>query len=600
MTLSRKLLFSLSVAILSLLSSCSLKQMVKLAEQQELNVTPSPLELHGDSVKFDVSATIPVKMLKKNKIYTIKTWYEYGDPTTELDKFEFTDTEFPNQKVEQPSITKSFSFPYTDEAMKTGELKIQGVASNLEKTKYKETAILPIAKGLITTSRLYLPSYEVVFADHGYNNKEELIPNNVDFFFEQGSAKLRKSEVSGEQGKLLNAFIASKNVTRTVTITGTHSPEGLENINSKLAEDRAKVIKDFYFRKMKEYDYKGLADSIKFETKAVFQNWDALKKELNAYASITSEEKSQITSIIDGSNGSFEDKAKAISKLSFYKKVLDDVYPQLRASQTEILSVKQKKTDAEINVLARAIYKGEASADTLTYEELMYAASLTPLLEEKIKIYETATKSNDSWKSHNNLGVAYYKMSEKTSNTTSKNDFIAKAKAQFELAVNKEDNAFTQNNLAGVYLSEGDHLKAETLFNKAQDAAGGNALVSKSIAAGKGVINIRKGNYTEAIASLSNAEDIENASYNLGLTYLLNKDYDKATTALEKESYENKNNALLPYLRAILAARQGDETALGVTLGQAVQIGNKLKEKALNDLEFESFKTKPSFIEALK
>ena len=311
MTLFRKVLFSLSAALLMLLSSCSLKQMVKLAEQQELNVNPSPLELHGDSVKFDVSATLPVKMLKKNKIYTIKTWYEYGDPTEELEKFEFKDTEFPNQKVEQPSISKSFSFPYIGEAMQTGELIIQGVASNLDKTKYQETAVLPIAKGLITTSRLYLPSYAVEFADHGYNNKEELIPNNVDFFFEQGSAKLRRSEVSGDQGQFLTAFIASKNVTRTVTITGTHSPEGLENINSKLAEDRAKVIRDFYFKKMKEFDYKGLADSIKFETKAVFQDWDALKKELDAYDGISSSEKSEIIKIINQSGSSFEAKAKA-------------------------------------------------------------------------------------------------------------------------------------------------------------------------------------------------------------------------------------------------------------------------------------------------
>ena len=45
-------------------------------------------------------------------------------------------------------------------------------------------------------------------------------------------------------------FIASKNKTRTVEIIGSHSPEGLESVNSELSEDRAKVIKDFYFKKM--------------------------------------------------------------------------------------------------------------------------------------------------------------------------------------------------------------------------------------------------------------------------------------------------------------------------------------------------------------
>ena len=60
-------------------NSCSLKQMVKMAKDQELTVTPSPLEVHGDSVAFDISATLPVKMLKKNKIYSVNSFYKNGE-----------------------------------------------------------------------------------------------------------------------------------------------------------------------------------------------------------------------------------------------------------------------------------------------------------------------------------------------------------------------------------------------------------------------------------------------------------------------------------------------------------------------------------------
>jgi hypothetical protein len=47
----------------------------------------------------------------------------------------------------------------------------------------------------------------------------------------------------------------AKNVTRTVTITGTHSPEGAERINTKLSEERAAAIEKFYRAQMKKYDY---------------------------------------------------------------------------------------------------------------------------------------------------------------------------------------------------------------------------------------------------------------------------------------------------------------------------------------------------------
>ena len=52
--------------------------------------------------------------------------------------------------------------------------------------------------------------------------------------------------VSLKRDDEFEAFIAHKNITRTVTITGTHSPEGTERINSKLSNDRAAVIEKYY------------------------------------------------------------------------------------------------------------------------------------------------------------------------------------------------------------------------------------------------------------------------------------------------------------------------------------------------------------------
>lgn len=592
----------IAIAILStlFLAGCGLKQMAKMAEQQEINVNPSPLELHGDSVKFNVQATLPPNMLKKNKLYTIKTYYKYGQPGQEFETFEFRDVEFPNQKVEQPSKDKQFSFFY-EEGMEEGQLYIKGVASNLEKTKYQETPEIEIAQGVITTSRLAANASKSAYAPHGYNNKEELIPVDVVFHFDQGSSVLKKSEVGGEAGKELDAFIAAKFKTKTVTMTGTHSPEGREATNEKLAEDRAKVIKDFYFNKMKQYDYKDLIDSIKFETKSIFQNWDLVKKQLAKYDGISSDEKKQIISIISNKSLSFADAQKEIELLPFYKGLLKNFYPKLRTSTTQILKIKDKKTDAEISLLAKAIVDGKASADTLTYAELMYAGYLTPLLEEKAGIYSAATKDSTTWEAHNNLGAVYLEMASKVNDDAAKVELIEKAKSQLEISTKTAETAENLNNLGVCYLVINEKAKALELYTKAESAKASNQEVYTFIKAGKGAAQIRYADYSTAISnSQAAAAKIPAAQFNVGLAQLLTKDFTNAQQSLEKAIMADGNNAMAYYCLAISHARTNNPVELGSALTKAVELDESLKAKAVSDLEFFNYREDANYTNALK
>jgi hypothetical protein len=186
MTLIRK--STLSYLLIGfVMFGCALPKMVKMSKDQQLTATPNPLEVHGDSVAFDISAILPVKMLKKNKIYTVNTSYKYADQKIDLQSIEFKQTDFPTGNTEQPKAQKHYSFFYKPE-IGNGDLVVTGTASNATKTKTKSTAELPIAKGLIRTSRLVKDINYIAYADHGYNNKEELTPLVVNFFFEQGQS----------------------------------------------------------------------------------------------------------------------------------------------------------------------------------------------------------------------------------------------------------------------------------------------------------------------------------------------------------------------------------------------------------------------------
>ena len=63
----RNLLYAVFLAGALSLSGCALNQMVKMADEQQLTVAPNPLEVHADTVQFEMAANLPVKMLKKVK-----------------------------------------------------------------------------------------------------------------------------------------------------------------------------------------------------------------------------------------------------------------------------------------------------------------------------------------------------------------------------------------------------------------------------------------------------------------------------------------------------------------------------------------------------
>ena len=573
------------------LAGCTLPQMVKMSKDQNLTVTPNPLEVHKDTVTFDMAANLPVKMLKKGTAYTLNTYYKHGEKEQALDPIAFKAEDYPNSATEQPKTTKTFSFAYSPE-MKSGVLEVEGVAS--KGAKSKATPRMQVATGVITTSKLVKPVAYAAYADHGYNNQEELTPIVIpDFIFEQGRSVLRTSEIRSPKGKQLDAFIASKNATRTVTITGTHSPEGAERINSKLSPDRAAAIEKFYRAEMKKYDYKGKADSIKFILKPVIQDWNEFKNVLASYDGISSEEKTEYLNIIN-SGGTFESQEKAMQKLGTYRKIFKDVYPKLRTAKTEILVVKEKKTDAEIAVLAKQITQG-ANADTLSFEELMYAATLTPSLEEKVAIYEAATKKGQNWNAHNNLGAAYIAQAiENPSNAAAMAD---KAIAQLQLAAKIQESAEVHANLASAHMLKGNPYAAYASATKATGLTGDNASGLNGV---KGSAEIFLAKYADAVRSESAATDNADNLFNKGLAQILTKDYQNAMTSFKEASEKDSNYAAAHYGAAIAAARLDNAENVVSNLANAVKADPNLKEAALADLEFAKYAATESFRNALK
>ncbi|MBC8111533.1 MAG: hypothetical protein H7Y04_10770 [Verrucomicrobia bacterium] len=594
-----KLVATLLMSGVLAFSGCTLPQMVKKSKEQKLTTTPDPLEVHADKVDFEMTGILPVKMMKKGTTYTGKVEYVYAGKRADVGTLEFKGDDYPNYKKEEPKKTQTFSFPYAEGMDQRGNLVMTGTAAN-KKGKTKPTPEFPFTRGLITTSRLTKDIYLVSYAPHGYNNQPEFEPVSVNFYFLQGSPALRPSETGSKRGKFLDAFIAEKNVTKTVTVVGTHSPEGSDAKNTKLSGQRAETVESHYKAQMKRFDYKTKADSIEFVTKATIQDWGMFKDTLNADKELTEEQKGQAVAIADGSD-SFFDKAAQLAKLPFYRRIVTNVYPKLRNAQTEILKLKDKKPDPEIAVLGKQIAEGKESADKLNDQELLYAANLTPLLEEKKAIYEASMKKSDSWQAHNNFGAVHLDYAKKEMDKTKMTALVDAAITHFQMANNKMESGEAYANLAVAYTMKGMSKEAEEALTKAS-GMNSNQDVARAVKATQGVMQIKKGQYTEAINSLGAAGQDAMVLYNKGLAQVLAKQNDAAMATLNESVTADASaaNAWSYYVMAIAAARSKNESALTANLQKAVTLDSTLKAKALQDLEFDAYANGEGFKNAVK
>jgi tetratricopeptide (TPR) repeat protein len=318
---------------------------------------------------------------------------------------------------------------------------------------------------------------------------------------------------------------------------------------------------------------------------------------LTSYTGISAAQKTEWTNIINGS-GSFEQKEKQLQKLSTYKQVFKDIYPQLRTAMTSVLTVKPKKSKEEILTLAKSIASGSGSADQLSLEEMAYAAANTPDLAEKKAIYEAAAKKNDTWVIHNNLGAVMMQMAM-TAEGRNKTNMVRDAINHFEISNQKNANSQAQANLGMAYMMQNNSEGAIEALDKALTMNPSNE-VRQAVNGAKGAVEIMAGKYSAAIASLGNATNRSVDQYNKGLVQLLNKDAKSAQSTLEAVIGNDRGYVWAHYVAAVAAARQGNENKVIEHLRNATTADASLKAKALTDLEFRQFSASQAFVDLMK
>ncbi len=549
---SRSALLLMGAAVV--FSGCS-KKLGQLPADA-FTTTPNPLEVVGEKIPANISARIPAKYFVKNAELTVTPYLTYATGETAS-----TSLTLQGEKVRGNHQTVSYdrgatvnlpvSFTYNPD-MAVSKLELGFTAK-----QGKKTYVLPrvtVADGVVTTAAL--ASTEGVTPAVAPDKFQRVIAEKVDadilFLINQANirdSQLRTGEMIGLNERIQSANADNRQEIEEINIQSYASPDGTYEFNSKLAQKREDVTKNYMDGQLKGVSFGSLTADFTPE------DWEGFRR-LVSESNI--QDKDLILSVLSMYKDPEQREREIHNLSSVFDQLAEEILPQLRYSRITAKINVIGKSDEEI---AQAY---NADPSTLNVDEILYYATLTDSAEKRAEIYSTAASLYPTdYRTYNNLGMAQYQSG----------DFDA-ARASFAQASRLAPaSAEPQMNLGLSSLNSGDYADAQSRF--------GNAAGVPELNEALGVYYLKQGDNIAAARTMSDV-----VSNNAALAQILTKDYSKAKKTLAAISAPD---ATTYYLMAVLGARTNNEQMIANSLRQAIKLDPSMAAKAQKDIEFNRF-----------
>jgi hypothetical protein len=559
--------YSLTLLSFAVAGCGGLGKMEKNAATVKYEVTPNPLELHGDSVAINVKGTYPAKYFSKKAnvtatpvLKTASAEHSFGAAEAKGEKATAASGSTIKYK-EGGGFTYSGKIAYTPD-MRAADVMVKVHATQGKKTK--DFAPLKIADATITTPLLAQSQGAVITAKDNYVrtiNKSyngmiyyPINQSNVNPGFRHKGSGIVNKNATAALDSIVKSMKNDMFMLKSVNITGNASPDGKLDLNTKLADSRSKSASKYVETAMKK------GKSKKDTTAAPEMNLSTNSEDWPGFQKLMQEsdmaQKDMILRIVE-SNSDAEAREMEIKKMGkAYEEIADGILPKLRKSDIIYNAQKEGRSDEQIMATVKT------SPDSLTIEELLRAGSLAPD-NEKATIYAHAQRMYpDDWRGANNAGVVKYK-----------NKDIDGAMTEFQKADKlAANNTTVKNNLGAAYLAKGDRKMATEMLTA---ASGAGDEVNWNMA----TIDIMNGNYSAAVSHCGSAN-----TFNCALAKLLNGDKNGAMSTLQAS--DDKDSPMGHYLMAVIGARNGNASDVVSHLTTATQKDPSLKAMAKDDREF--------------
>ena len=531
--------------------------MEKEIEAMGLEASPEPLILRGDQVELEVTGRFPAKYFGKKvsvEATPVLTW-EGGSASFESEGFQgedaagnFTVVPFESGK----SFSYSSSVPFDPAMEDAAELAV--AISGTQGNKSATFAPFVVGAGVITTPLWVQADDQFIPVEDNFQ-RVITYTEEVTVKYSVNSSTVRSGELRDADWKALKELIQLSVDADSVTITGARieayaSPEGEITLNEDLASDRANSAAASVTREMKRK--KLTADEAFYDLVPKGEDWQGFKSLMQAS---DIEDKNLILRVLEmySDKNKREEEIRNIAKT--YKAIEKEILPALRRSQVVVSYDVEGYTDEELMDYCMSM------PDSLTADELLYAATLFADLNDKLTIYQSAVRVHaDDFRGYNNAGWCLAQMGR-----------MNQAGEVFQQALELERNKAVVNNVAALTRQNGDIDGAMKLLNEAAGAG-------PEVGYNKGIILIQKGDYASAISNMGRA-----SSVNVALAKMLNGDAAGAKTVLENA---DDDSAVASYVMAVACARLNDSAGVKKHLGEALAKDPNLRQKAEKDLEF--------------
>ena len=537
-------LFAALVALAA--AACSSpEKMAEMAENVTVKCEPAVLEVIGGTIDATVSVTYPEDYFHPKAILEVTPVIVYEGGEAAMEPFIFQGEKVEDNYEVVPSagatVTKKVHFDYAP-GMENCYLELRGVVKH--KSKSVDLPSKKVADGANTTYMLVDKSGALDLKADGY---QEVIRQTAEgqILYQINSSNVRNSELKGQSIKdyqaALNEILANERKTIVSTdVVAYASPDGKEDQNAKLSDNRSKSAEKAYGKVTKK-----IAVDAPVNVTSIAEDWEGFQ-ELVAASDL--EDKELIIRVLS----MYSDPAvreKEIKNMSaVYSTLAKEVLPELRRARFIANVEFQNYTNEELLQLI------EENIDVLDETALLRAATLVKKNEQKLDIYKKAAEKFESAAAKYNMAVVYLNMND-----------VDKAAATLK---GLEMDADWQNAMGVIALRKGQLEAANNYFKKA-----GTQTATKNLA----VLDILNGKYEDAAAKLAGSTEC-----NAALAQILVGNYaaaDQMTCKCAK-SY---------YVRAIAAARQGNAEGVKANLEKACK-NEKLAERAAKDVEFAQYR----------
>ena len=555
-------------------SSCNcFKKMAKNRDEVNLTVNPEVLTLNNGFVAADINVTFPESYFNKKAVVKVTPVIVFeGGEVAGTPKFYQGSSVDENYTVvanNGGSFTQHVEFPY-DPRMDQCALQLRaeikcasggckeftlvnlndGSIATKEQMEVlagnDEAAKAALAKefGLTVAYGLNTLQKDIKYGDimepmaNNYKRVTTVVDKTDLLYAINSSVVTKKNERKADLGNFkdnVDKNLHNDRATQNIAIKGYASPDGPEKFNDKLSKARSESGKKVVAKLLKN-------SGLEIDAAAYGEDWAGFK-ELVEKSDI--KDKNLILQVLSLYNSPAQREAEIKNMSSVFNELKSDILPELRRSQIVNSTDIQGKTDAEI----MAAYR---NGDALTVEE--YAADkLANGANEQVSILAAAAKKYNDARVYNNLGVAQTKAGQKAS-----------ALQSFEKAAKLDSSKELNKNLLLSNLANGRTAEAKKYAQSADAEA-------------KAAMAAAQGDYKAAANTLE--------GYNAAVASVMNNDLAAAKKAIAKD-----NSADADYLRAVIAAKEGDLNTANAQLKSAVAKNPALAEKAAKDVNLKALR----------